>query len=347
MIDKEAAVYFRATDENQIGDSNAGADAADADANIARFEFRKQIIANGTAPPLTDGDWQLLEESGLERFLTLNAQRATKFGLAVRIESDRGSMLETLAPTAEKRVFQRRFSDHFAFFLRNPWITGLLIVIGCVALYFELSAPGIGAGGMIAVLCAVLFFWSRFVGGTAGWLEVLLFVAGITFLLMEVFVIPGWGVSGLLGILLVVIGAWLASQNFVLPSESDHWNQLGRTSIVFSVSAVTVIACGAVISRYFGKIPVLSQLVLQPAIARQTVQKTDAKNATQRPHPLVSRGDWGVAESILRPAGRAKFDGNSVDVVSEGEFIEPGVEVRVLEIRGNVVVVAAVESESG
>jgi membrane-bound serine protease (ClpP class) len=56
--------------------------------------------------------------------------------------------------------------------------------------------PGLGAGGLLAGLCAALFFWSRVLGGTSGWLEVVLFVAGVTFLLMELFVIPGWGFNG-------------------------------------------------------------------------------------------------------------------------------------------------------
>jgi len=75
--------------------------------------------------------------------------------------------------------------------LNLPLITGLLFVIGLVALYVEFSAPGIGMGGLIAGLCFAIFFWSRFLGGTAGWLEVILFLAGVAFLAVELFVLPG------------------------------------------------------------------------------------------------------------------------------------------------------------
>ena len=73
-------------------------------------------------------------------------------------------------------------------------------MIGAVALYFELSAPGIGLGGLIAGLCFTLFFWSRFLGGTAGWLEVILVLAGAAFLAVEIFVLPGFGIAGITGL---------------------------------------------------------------------------------------------------------------------------------------------------
>ena len=98
--------------------------------------------------------------------------------------------------------------------LNLPLVTGLLFVIGLVALYIEFMHRAWGLGGLIAGLCFALFFWSRFLGGTAGWLEVILFVAGVAFLAMEVFVIPGFGIAGLTGLLLVFTSILMASQHF-------------------------------------------------------------------------------------------------------------------------------------
>ena len=357
MIDKDVALYVYSPippeDANAGGPNAAGPEAnlegggAVAEPKNQPIEFRKISIADGSAPAERDGPWLLIPESGLERFLTLNAARAGELGVVSGAAGNRDELLDELNAPPAIRVFKRRFADHFAFFCRNPWITGLVILIGCVALYIELSAPGIGAGGVIAALCAVLFFWSRFIGGTAGWLEVLLFVAGVACLLMEVFVIPGWGISGLIGLLLVFCGALLASQSFIFPSEPAEWNQLGQTAMVFLGATVSVIAVSAVISKTMGRIPVLSQMVLAPQTASPTVQdskKPDSKSATRQTHPLVSVGDWGVAESVLRPAGRAKFAERTVDVVSQGQYIEPGTAIRVLEVRGNLVVVESAES---
>ncbi|MDG2014185.1 MAG: NfeD family protein, partial [Pirellulaceae bacterium] len=224
----------------------------------------------------------------------------------------------------------------------------LLILMGLMALYFELSAPGIGVGGLIAALCAALFFWSRFAGGTAGWLEVILFVAGITFLLMEVFVIPGFGVAGFAGLILLFVSIVMASQDFVIPQTSTQVDSLLTTLLVISV-ATSVFLIGAVfVSHKFGKIPILNRLSLAPP-TKEVDTKVD--KATGKPipvsHPLVSVGDWGVAESLLRPAGRASFQGKSIDVVSDGTYLEPGAQVRVIEIAGNRIVVSEIEKNSG
>ena len=90
------------------------------------------------------------------------------------------------------RVYRHTTTDTIVYVLNNPFVTGLLVIIGLIALYIEFSAPGLGAGGLVAGLCAVLFFWSRFFSGTSGWLEVILFVAGLVFIAMEIFVIPGF-----------------------------------------------------------------------------------------------------------------------------------------------------------
>ena len=102
----------------------------------------------------------------------------------------------------------------------------LLLVIGGAALYIELHAPGIGIGGFVAAVCFLLFFWSRYLGGTAGWLEVSLFVAGVSCLLLEVFVIPGFGIFGLGGGALVLASLVLASQTFLWPRNEYQFEQL-------------------------------------------------------------------------------------------------------------------------
>ena len=76
----------------------------------------------------------------------------------------------------------------------------------------EISAPGIGIPGFMAAVCFMLFFWAQFLNGTAGWLEVLLFVTGIVFVIMEIFVIPGLGIFGIGGGVMIVGAIMLAIQ---------------------------------------------------------------------------------------------------------------------------------------
>ena len=112
--------------------------------------------------------------------------------------------------------------------LASPGVAVLLLLIGGAALYIELHAPGIGIGGFVAAVCFLLFFWSRYLGGTAGWLEVTLFVAGVACLLLEVFVIPGFGIFGLGGGAMVLASLILASQTFILPQNDYQFDQLQK-----------------------------------------------------------------------------------------------------------------------
>ncbi|MEM7782463.1 MAG: peptidase, partial [Planctomycetota bacterium] len=80
--------------------------------------------------------------------------------------------------------------------MNHPVATFLLVLIGLIALYFELTAPGIGVGGLIAGLCAVLFFWSRFFGGNRRWFVLFMFVCGNVFIAIGIIVINGLRDSG-------------------------------------------------------------------------------------------------------------------------------------------------------
>ena len=285
-----------------------------------------------------------VRESRKGYFLEVNGTRAVELGLAEATLSRRADLearyqvpdgLVLLEPTAV---------DTAVYVLNWPIVTGLLLIVGLVALYFELNIPGIGLGGLIAFLCFALFFWSRFLGGTAGWLEVVLFVSGAVFLAMELFVIPGFGVAGVTGILLLLASLVLAGQNFILPTTSGEAVVFGRTLMVVGVSATVFILVAALLSIYMGTIPVLNRLALKPPDPTGGKPGAAAGAATVGVHSSgVEVEDRGTAVSPLRPAGKARFGDEYVDVVTEGGFVEKGSEVRVIRIRGNRVVVREVE----
>jgi len=178
-------------------------------------------------------------------------------------------------------------------------------------------------------------------------LEVILFLAGIVFLAMELFVIPGFGVSGITGLLLILASLIMASQDF------GHWNtarqlpSLTTTLAVIFGSGIVAIGTIAVLSRYMPSMPVLNRLVLQPPRTDdEDVEDQITKDSPLQPNDRfpVAVGDWGVADSPLRPAGKAKFGNDYVDVVSEGVFVDNGERVRVINISGNRIMVRKVET---
>lgn len=296
---------------------------------------------------IDESKWELISESGVERFLTLDGKRLLEIGVTSTTVNDKTEMLEHLNAEPVAVTMQYNTTDAVVNILNSPLVTIILVIVGIIALYIELSAPGIGAGGMIAFLCAAIFFWSRFMGGTSGVLEIVLFVCGIIFLLMEVFVIPGWGISGFLGLALILGSAVLAGMDFVIPESSAQWNRLITNVLLILCSSVAGVIALSWLAHRMGSIPILNRIMLDPK-ANQVVAPKTEKGKDGKPgrpvHPLVSVGDWGTAESVLRPAGRARFGNRSIDVVSEGSFIDPGDQVKVVEINGNRIVVAPIEN---
>ena len=339
MVDENAVVFYRRT---------AGEDGEDGELEYRLFlldENDDDPMEVAKAQGLDLEEWKLIPDSGKGRILTLNGPTAVELGMGDFLAADEAAVLAELNAPTRPIVYRYNLTDHVVAWLTHPVITFLLIVIGLAALYIELSAPGIGVGGLISGLCAALFFWSRFFGGTAGWLEVIFFVAGIVFLAMEMFVIPGFGIAGIAGLGLLCSSVVLASQEFVIPTTSDDWGQLVQTLLVLVLALCAFLMIAATVSRRLGSIPLLGRFALNPPSDAPTpaVDKSTGKPVPQ-PHPHVSRGDWGKAESLLRPAGRALINGVSLDVVSDGSYIEPGRPIRVIEISGNRVVVSEVEA---
>jgi membrane-bound serine protease (ClpP class) len=303
----------------------------------------KNVHINQKAP---GDDWEMIPESREGMYLTLEGPRMLELGFANASSNDRNEVSQLYGvEAAEVRVLRYTNSDYIADALCTPWITGLLIVIGLLALYLEVSAPGVGVGGLMACLCAVLFFWSRFFGGTADWLEAILFIGGMIFLAMELFVIPGWGLAGFMGLVMMLASVVMASQDFVFPSNDRQWAEFVTTCLVILCSGCIFLIGAAFITKKLGKIPVFNRLVLEPVADGEkvaTVTDADGKPIPQS-HPLVSVGDWGKAESLLRPAGRAVFAGRSIDVISDGDYVEPDSQVKVVDIQGNRIIVVAVE----
>src|SRR5439155_929922 len=132
--------------------------------------------------------------------------------------------------------------DSVAAFLREPLVNVLLIMIGIAGLILELKMPGFGIPGIVAAICFVLFFWAHVVAGHMPWqftlLAVLLFLLGLVLLIIEIFVLPGFGVTGISGIVLIVVSLVLVMLE-QMPSTSQQWASLGAslTVVAFGLAA--------------------------------------------------------------------------------------------------------------
>jgi len=236
------------------------------------------------------------------------------------------------------------WADRVVDFLKSPGIAALLLMIGGIALYIELHTPGLGLGGFIATVCFALFFWSNYLGGTAGWLEITLFLAGICCLALEIFVIPGFGIFGLGGGALVLVSLVLATQTSFLPRNEYQLAEL-QTSLLSLAGAITGIVVGSILlRRWLPHTPGLNRMFLPPP-SDEEAQRISRREALADYHDLV--GVRGTATTQLTPGGKARFGNRLVDVMAEGELIERGAAIEVVEVHGNRVVVREVRGSEG
>ena len=224
----------------------------------------------------------------------------------------------------------------FVEWLSDPRIAGLLLFVAWFALMFEMSSPGVGLPGFISATCFLLYFWSQFLHGTAGWLEVLLFAAGLIFVAVELFLIPGTGVFGIGGGLMIISSIILASQTFVLPANAYQMKQLPVSLLVMATGLAGGIAAIFVIRRFLPNTPYFNRMLLQPPQGEELEELSRRESLVSWGHLA---GKTGFTTTPLVPAGKAQFGDELIDVISDGEMLERGTNVYVAEVLGNRVIV--------
>lgn len=219
------------------------------------------------------------------------------------------------------------------------WASPLLILIGIGAIYFEMKTPGFGIGGIVAIIAFSLFFFGNNVAGhLAGYETAALFVLGIVFIIIEIFLVPGSMVFGILGAILVLFGLFsgmidpIALDKFL---NADEWT--GDVIIGFTLRPLIQLSLGligsvgliAVLMRYFGEISRFARLANLDVSGGALAGGAVGPDTSRQPLPEV--GDVGVASTELRPVGKALF-GEVYYEVSARDGLHPvGTKLRVVE----------------
>lgn len=290
-------------------------------------------------------------ESRVGSFLTLTGERAKNLGLADAVVNSPEELWKQLSVRPPQPVWHITWVDTAAYITSWTSVSVLLIIIGLVAIYLECCTPGIGAGAGIATVAFAIFFWGRFLGGTSTWLEVLLFVLGVFLLGLELFVIPGFGFSGVAGLLLIASSLVMAGQDFLVPRSAAQWRRFGDSLATVALSGVGGLCAVALLSRYGKSLAVIRGMSFAPPPAPEEFSDGMPAAPGRKPKdkqagvatPVIQVGEWGHAQTPLCPAGKARFGKELVDVVADGDFIERGEPIRILAIHGSRVVVARVE----
>ena len=229
------------------------------------------------------------------------------------------------------------WADRLLDALASPGLAWLLLLVGGVGLYIEVQTPGLGFGGFIAMVAFIIYFWSQYLNGTSGWLEVMLFLAGVICLAAEIFVVPGIGILGLGGGFLIVASLVLASQSFVLPANSYQVQQLQISLLGILGAGVGVVAFGVVVRRWLPSTPVLRHVLLVPP-------QRDDQNEVVSFEYLI--GKTGVTVTRLAPAGKADIENHLHDVYADDMLIESGTAVQVTAVRSGRIMVVPYSQEA-
>lgn len=266
--------------------------------------------------------------------LTMHDVEAQTFGFSTMSVDNIDEMLSKMGYSNYEVIrIEESWSERFVRFIGT--IAPILMTIGFAALYIELKTPGFGAPGIIGILCLATVFFAKYMVGLADYTEMLILALGVVLLAIEIFVTPGFGLLGFLGIVLIVIGMVLSFQDFVIPKPEFPWQfkQLSKNLITVIGSIFGSLVLIILFFRFI--FPRLGTVVSGPYLqATLSDAKVDSE-MSNLPHV----GDTGTTLSTLRPSGKALVNGESIDVVADGEFIDKGIDVVINEISGNRIVV--------
>jgi membrane-bound serine protease (ClpP class) len=322
--------------------------AATIDPEIELFSYRNKTTGDvrtfspeEAAEQTDEKDWEKgAQVKPAGEMLRLASHRAQELGVATHVVDSYDEFKQLYGFERDPRTAEPNWALELIEALASPGLAFVLLVIGFVGIYVELHTPGVGAGAFVATLAFMLFFWSNFLHGTAGWLEVLLFVGGVLFLLVEMLVLPGFGVFGLGGALMILASLVLASQTFVLPQSDSELKELRHSLTIVAGATLAVVAASIALRRYLPHAPVFRTMVLNPTTEEDLIELDHRESLADFSHLI---GQQGIATTNLMPAGKAEFDGQLVDVIAEGLPIERGQAVVVTKTRANRVLVRAVD----
>ena len=266
-----------------------------------------------------------LKEKG--ELLTLTASTALERGAADHLAQNQQEVIKTLGLEDPVVVTPTpSWSETLARVLTHPTIIPILLLIAFGGIFLEIMTPGFGFPGIAGIIALLFFFGGRYFAGLAGWEPLMLFVVGILLLTLELLVIPGFGVTGITG-----IGALVISLYMVLRTTSILFWEVAFSQLLFYIAIMGGIFL--ILLFFLPNNPIWGKLGLHKKDQEKEIPEEKILNYQS----LI--GKKGITKTVLRPAGIVEIEGKRYDVVTRGEFIEPGNVVIIDEVQGNRIIV--------
>lgn len=309
-----------------------------------RSLMRATAEKNGRDPDvaqaMVDPDVVVSGISDSGKVLTFTTEEAIQNGFCEGSTQDRAAVLRA-AHIDDYEIVEQKLSwiDKFINFLVNPAVSGILIMCIIGGLYFEFQAPGLGLPIVIAIIAALLFFAPHYLEGLAAHWEILLFLAGIILLMLEIFVIPGFGVAGISGIVLIFTSLVLTMVfnigfHFNFDPNIDTATQIGKSTLIVVVSVVA----GFFLSLWLGK-KIITADTRFGSMALKTNLDSEKGFSAQDMSMQQLVGLTGTAATFMRPAGKVSINDQLFDATSEHGLIDKGEKIIVTKFENAQLVV--------
>jgi membrane-bound serine protease (ClpP class) len=214
-------------------------------------------------------------------------------------------------------------------FLVHPMISGLLIMATIGGIYFEMQTPGIGFPLGVAILAAVAYFAPLYLEGLAAHWEILVFIIGVILVVVEIFVIPGFGVAGISGIVLMFVSLVLSLINNV--NFDFEGVEIGDVGVAVTTVVVGVFG-GFILSLYLGNKVFTSKTGMFRNMSLKSVQNVSEGFVSIETGMFALKGRTGISKTDLRPSGKIIIDGEVFDAVANSGFINRDVNIIVTKV---------------
>jgi membrane-bound serine protease (ClpP class) len=311
--------------------------------SFMRAKMRETALQRGRNPSIAeamvDGTVVVEGVNDSGKVVSLTSSEALNLGFS---DGTYASLQELLRDKGLENSAQRVFDSGGArslvlFFLR-PEVSGILLSIILLGIFFELQSPGIGLPGLAALIAALLFFIPNYLEGLAMYWEILLFLAGLLLLGLEIFVIPGFGIAGILGGLLMLLSLVL-SITANLPAETDWGISAPEPNGLIRSMWVVVLALLGSLGLALLALKTLPQsnFFRRVAVAAELKNTAGFRSSSLIDSGLIGR--TGTSMGPLRPGGMVEIDGKQWEARSLSGWIERGQPIAVVQNENNILLV--------
>lgn len=308
--------------------TGAGEKAPEKIVSAMRSEMRTLAEERGLDPRIAEAmvDEEIAIEGVVEagKLLTLTTEEAVRVGYAHQAGDLNGVLSTVGLGTGVVQTMEVNWAENVVRFLTHPAVAPLLLSLGFLGLVIELKTPALGLAGTIGVASLGLFFGSRYIVGLAGMEELLLIAVGLVLIGVEIFVIPGFGVAGVIGALAVGAGIMLSLVG--IAATPAEWSQAAG---VLSLSLLVGIVIAWALLR---KLPRTGRFTKAGIMLGGSTDRATGYLSQPSRDDLI--GATGIALTDLRPSGAARFGEERVDVVSDSSWISAGTPVRIVRSEG-------------